>query len=144
MRPLLEQTTQPTHVPPGAGGTVYLLGDTYTTLLSGAHTGGTFSLLEALVPARTGPPPHIHHAEDETFIAEIQIVAVDRDGLLADLVNAMTKLDMPLLGVNARVGKNGLATVSLRTQITGTQQLEQIIRHFQKLPEVMEVFRVGT
>ena len=28
--------------------------------------------------------------------------------------------------------------------ITGTQQLEQIIRHFQKLPEVMEVFRVGT
>ena len=84
------------------------------------------------------------NAEDETFIAEIQIVAVDRDGLLADLVNAMTKLDMPLLGVNARVGKNGLATVSLRTQITGTQQLEQIIRHFQKLPEVMEVFRVGT
>lgn len=84
------------------------------------------------------------NAENETFIAEIQIVAVDRDGLLADLVNAMTKLDMPLLGVNARVGKNGLATVSLRTQITGTQQLEQIIRHFQKLPEVMEVFRVGT
>jgi hypothetical protein len=25
-------------------------------------------MLEALVPAQTGPPPHIHHAEDETFI----------------------------------------------------------------------------
>ena len=25
-------------------------------------------MLEALVPARTGPPPHVHHAEDETFI----------------------------------------------------------------------------
>jgi quercetin dioxygenase-like cupin family protein len=64
---MLEQTTQPVHVSPGAGDTVFLLGDTYTTLLSGAQTGGTFALLEALVPAHTGPPPHIHHAEDETF-----------------------------------------------------------------------------
>lgn len=56
------------HVEPGAGDTVFLLGDTYTTLLSGAHTGNAFSLLEALVPAQTGPPPHIHHAEDETFV----------------------------------------------------------------------------
>jgi len=65
---MLEQTAQPVHVPPGGGDTVFLLGDTYTTLLSGAQTGGTFALLEALVPAQTGPPPHVHHAEDETFI----------------------------------------------------------------------------
>lgn len=84
------------------------------------------------------------NADNETYVAEIQIVAVDRDGLLADLVNAMTKMQMPLLGVNARISKNGLANVSLRTQIAGMQQLEQIIRSFQKLPEVVEVFRVGT
>jgi quercetin dioxygenase-like cupin family protein len=65
---MVEQTLQPVHVSPGAGDTVFLVGDTYTTLLSGAQTGGTFALLEALVPAQTGPPPHIHHAEDETFI----------------------------------------------------------------------------
>jgi mannose-6-phosphate isomerase-like protein (cupin superfamily) len=58
----------PVHVPPEGGDTVFLVGDTYTTLLSGAQTGGAFTLLEALVPAHTGPPPHIHHAEDETFI----------------------------------------------------------------------------
>jgi quercetin dioxygenase-like cupin family protein len=65
---MMEQTLQPVHVPPGSGDTVFFLGDTYTTVLSGAQTGGTFALLEALVPAQTGPPPHIHHAEDETFI----------------------------------------------------------------------------
>jgi mannose-6-phosphate isomerase-like protein (cupin superfamily) len=65
---MTDQTLRPVHVPPGAGDTVFLLGDTYTTLLSGAQTGGTFAMLEALVPAQTGPPPHIHHAEDETFI----------------------------------------------------------------------------
>jgi quercetin dioxygenase-like cupin family protein len=65
---MVEQTVQPVHVPPGGGDTVFFVGDTYTTLLSGAQTGGTFAMLEALVPAQTGPPPHIHHAEDETFI----------------------------------------------------------------------------
>lgn len=65
---MVEQTVQPVHVPPGGGDTVFFVGDTYSTLLSGAQTGGTFALLEALVPAHTGPPPHIHHAEDETFV----------------------------------------------------------------------------
>ena len=64
----MEQTVQPVHVPPDGGDAVFFVGDTYSTLLSGAQTGGTFALLEALVPAHTGPPPHIHHAEDETFI----------------------------------------------------------------------------
>jgi quercetin dioxygenase-like cupin family protein len=65
---MTEQILRPVHVPAGAGDTVFLLGDTYTTLLSGAQTGGSFAMLEAHVPAQTGPPPHIHHAEDETFI----------------------------------------------------------------------------
>jgi quercetin dioxygenase-like cupin family protein len=65
---LAAETTGVVHVPAGEGDTVFLLGDTYTTLLTGAHTGNAFSLLEALVPAGTGPPPHVHHAEDETFV----------------------------------------------------------------------------
>ena len=55
-------------VGPDGGETVFLVGDTYTILLSGAQTGGAFTLLEALVPPDTGPPPHFHQAEDETFI----------------------------------------------------------------------------
>ena len=58
----------PVCVGPDGGETVFLVGDTYTTLLSGAQTGGAFTLLEALVPPDTGPPPHHHNAEDETFI----------------------------------------------------------------------------
>jgi mannose-6-phosphate isomerase-like protein (cupin superfamily) len=53
---------------PGAGTRTWLLGDTYTLKLSGAQTNGAFALLEALVPVGGGPPPHIHYAEDETFI----------------------------------------------------------------------------
>jgi mannose-6-phosphate isomerase-like protein (cupin superfamily) len=55
-------------VSPDQRETVYLVGDTYTTLLSGEQTGGSFSLLEAIVSPETGPPPHKHNNEDETFI----------------------------------------------------------------------------
>jgi mannose-6-phosphate isomerase-like protein (cupin superfamily) len=56
------------HVPPGEGETVWLLGDTYTLKISGEQTGGAFTLLEAVVPLGGGPPPHIHHLEDEVFV----------------------------------------------------------------------------
>jgi mannose-6-phosphate isomerase-like protein (cupin superfamily) len=56
------------HVPPGEGEAVWLLGDTYTLKISGEQTGGAFTLLEAVVPLGGGPPPHIHHLEDEVFV----------------------------------------------------------------------------
>ena len=64
----MDSELAPVHVPPDGGSTVFLVGDTYTTLLTGAQTGGAFTLLEALVPPDTGPPPHRHHAEEETFV----------------------------------------------------------------------------
>src|SRR5437762_3279990 len=56
------------HVPPAAGAAWWLVGDTYTLKIAGAQTGGAFTLLEAVVPPGGGPPPHIHYAEDETFV----------------------------------------------------------------------------
>ena len=59
---------QPVHLGPDEGPSVFLVGDTYTTLLSGAQTGGAFTLLEAVVMPDAGPPPHVHHGEEETFV----------------------------------------------------------------------------
>jgi mannose-6-phosphate isomerase-like protein (cupin superfamily) len=58
---------QSVYVPAGQGESVFLVGDTYTTLLPGTATGGVFTLLEALVLPDAGPPPHYHHREEETF-----------------------------------------------------------------------------
>ena len=58
---------QSVYVPASEGESVFLVGDTYTTLLPGASTGGVFTLLEALVLPQAGPPPHRHHSEEETF-----------------------------------------------------------------------------
>ncbi len=72
------------HVPPGGGDAVWLVGDTYTLKIAGAQTGGAFTLLEAIVPPGGGPPPHIHHREDETFVVlEGELVFRERDRAVA-------------------------------------------------------------
>ena len=42
-------------------------GDVYTFLATGAETDGAYFVMEGLVPPDAGPPPHIHHSQDETF-----------------------------------------------------------------------------
>jgi mannose-6-phosphate isomerase-like protein (cupin superfamily) len=55
------------HVAPGEGVSVWLLGDLYTFKALSEDTGGAFALWETTSPPEGGPPPHLHHREDETF-----------------------------------------------------------------------------
>jgi len=48
-------------VPTAAGG------DIYADLATGEHTGGSYYLVHAIVPAEGGPPAHIHTREEEAF-----------------------------------------------------------------------------
>ncbi len=44
-----------------------VVGDTYTTLITGDDTNGRFCLVDMYIPPEGGPPPHRHDFE-ETFI----------------------------------------------------------------------------
>ena len=49
------------------GEAVSMLGERLALKAGSKHTGGAFSLLEDRVAPGGGPPPHIHHDEDEAF-----------------------------------------------------------------------------
>jgi quercetin dioxygenase-like cupin family protein len=51
----------------GEGRSVWVVGDRYTFLATGEDTGGAYAMIHAVVPPGSGPPPHIHRREDETF-----------------------------------------------------------------------------
>ena len=53
----MEATRAAVHVQPTEGNTVWLVGDTYTTKISGRQTGGAFALCEGIVPPGGGPRP---------------------------------------------------------------------------------------
>lgn len=44
------------------------LGVTYRTILGPAGSGGAMSIVDTFSPAGSGPPRHVHHAEDEAFV----------------------------------------------------------------------------
>lgn len=60
-------TPRPLHRAAGAGEKVWVVGDRYTFLLTGAETGDTLALFHFLVSPGSGSPPHTHSREDETF-----------------------------------------------------------------------------
>ncbi len=55
------------HLVRGAGKSVWLLTDQHTFKAVTADTNGAFTLTEVSAGPNFGPPPHIHHREDECF-----------------------------------------------------------------------------
>jgi mannose-6-phosphate isomerase-like protein (cupin superfamily) len=56
-----------TRVASGEGRSLWVLGELYTFKVVGEDTDTAFALWEQTTPPETGPLPHIHHAEDESF-----------------------------------------------------------------------------
>jgi mannose-6-phosphate isomerase-like protein (cupin superfamily) len=50
------------------GRTIGVVGDTYRFLATGEETAGRYAMWEAIVPPWSGPPPHIHSREEESFV----------------------------------------------------------------------------
>jgi quercetin dioxygenase-like cupin family protein len=56
------------HILPGEGArSLWVLGELLTYKIPSQQTGGAYALFEVITHPRSGPPPHIHHREDESF-----------------------------------------------------------------------------
>src|SRR5262245_27299452 len=55
------------YVPAGSGPMYWGPGDRVTFLVTGAESHGGCFIVEGMAPPGGGPPPHIHHSEDESF-----------------------------------------------------------------------------
>ncbi|MFO0910082.1 MAG: cupin domain-containing protein [Isosphaeraceae bacterium] len=51
----------------GEGRSVWVVGDRCTIKTSGRDTGGAYAMIEITISPGGGPPPHVHHNEDEAF-----------------------------------------------------------------------------
>lgn len=58
---------------------IAVVGDTYTVLLTGEDTGGRFAMIDMLVPAGNGPPPHRHDFEETFHVVDGEIEVTFRD-----------------------------------------------------------------
>lgn len=77
-----------------------------------------------------------------SYMADIQLLAYDRRGIVIDITNMIYNNDLKLMSMNA-TGKNGVATVTLSVEIKNTQQLDSLMKQMKKISGVIEVYRVN-
>ena len=79
----MQTQTQPIKlVRPGEGNHLWVLNIHQTQKLTGDDTNGGLFIWEDRVPPEAGPPPHIHHAEDELFyVLEGRVAFFREDGV---------------------------------------------------------------
>ena len=65
---------------PGEGQSIWVVDMLHVYKLTGAETNGGLFVCEARVAPGGGPPPHIHHAEDEVFYVLRGAVTFYTDG----------------------------------------------------------------
>jgi len=70
---------QPVHISESGGKAVNVLGTPMLLRVFGRDTNGTLAVVESIDAPQTGPPPHIHHREDETF----QVLAGEYEFMVA-------------------------------------------------------------
>ena len=73
---------------------------------------------------------------------EVQVTALDRSGLLADVVSIIADARINMLSTSSRANKSKIATLDLVLEIKDAQQLQYVMNKIGKVRDVMHVERV--
>ena len=80
-------------------------------------------------------------AAGEKYLAEINIFAHNRSGLLADIAKTMTERNIDILSLNTRINKQGFATLALSFETSGRDELGQIVAKLRGIESVVDIER---
>nr|WP_245302466.1 bifunctional (p)ppGpp synthetase/guanosine-3',5'-bis(diphosphate) 3'-pyrophosphohydrolase [Symbiobacterium terraclitae] len=73
---------------------------------------------------------------------EVQVTALDRSGLLKDVVSIIADARINMLSTSSRANKSKIATLDLVLEIKDAQQLQYVMQKIAKVRDVMHVERV--
>ncbi len=88
-------------------------------------------------------PVHWAETNQTHYRCTLDIVAHDRNGLLADVTVELAGFRVPVHEVSARELKNGNANIVVTIGIAGVDQLKNIIQKLSKIKDVISVERSG-
>jgi GTP pyrophosphokinase len=77
----------------------------------------------------------------EKYLAEINIFASNRNGLLSDVSKVFTERNINILAVNTRTSKQGLVTMQISFEISGKEELNRIIERIRSVGNVKDIER---
>jgi GTP pyrophosphokinase len=79
---------------------------------------------------------------DAPFFVRMEVEAMDRAGLLGDVMNVLAEMKISAAWVTARGKKDRMATIEFSAQLRDKEQLEYLVRKINRVKDVFEVRRV--
>ena len=80
--------------------------------------------------------------EQSTYQAEIQIIGLDKSGLLSNITQKLTDSKLSLVALNARTNKEKIATINISLEIKDIKQLRELMQKIRNIDDVIDVYRV--
>jgi GTP pyrophosphokinase len=79
---------------------------------------------------------------NKSYDVDIHILAEDRKGMFSDLSKACENMDVHITGVNAKSGRDhDVTNITLTVSISGTTEMEKLLKSFRMIPGVADVYR---
>jgi GTP pyrophosphokinase len=79
----------------------------------------------------------------EKYVAEIQIYANNRTGLLGDLSRIFTEKNIDVRSLNSRTNKQGIATISMSFLIGSKEELTKIVDKIRAIDSIIDIIRTA-
>lgn len=77
------------------------------------------------------------------YVAEIQVRAEDRIGILSDIMTIITEAKLMLNALNAKSSKGNIAMINIKVKIDSVEQLKELMKKIRRLKGVMDVYRMN-
>ena len=79
--------------------------------------------------------------ENQIFVAEINVYANNRTGLLVDISQTFATEKVDIAGINVRVSKKGTATIAIAFETHGGEELNHMITKLRQIESVIDIER---
>ena len=82
-------------------------------------------------------------SKSESFTSTLRATAIDRQGILIEIMNAVNNMRVPIHSISARQLKNGNCTVILTISAESVEHLNSIIMRIEKVSGIFSVERIN-
>lgn len=80
--------------------------------------------------------------QKKVYETEIQIISSERKGLLLEVTNVLSDINLEVTAVSAKTNKDRFIVVNLTVEITNVSQLDKLINKIRSMRGVVDVYRV--
>ncbi len=83
------------------------------------------------------------HESSERYMADINVFAYNRTGLIVDISKIFTERKIDILALNTRTSKQGMATINISFEVRSKEELNSLIEKIRQIESVIDIERTA-